>query len=50
MTPLQILCSFQSWNAKTIDDDLHDQMEELIQVTNSLSKTEISSLRKYFKK
>jgi hypothetical protein len=35
MTPLQILCSFQSWNAKGIDDNLHTLLEETIQVSNN---------------
>jgi len=30
MTPLQILCSFQSWNAKPIDEDLHQELEKII--------------------
>ena len=32
MTPLQILCSFQTWNAKAIGDRLHDVLEQLIRV------------------
>ena len=32
MTPLQILCSFQTWNAKSIDEGLHDVLQQLIQV------------------
>ncbi len=36
MTPLQILCSFQSWNAKGIKDELHEQLEELVQVLRTI--------------
>lgn len=30
MTPLQILCSFQTWNAKVISDNLHKKLENLV--------------------
>ncbi len=30
MTPLQIVCSFQTWNAKPITELLHDKLEEVV--------------------
>ncbi len=30
MTPLQIISSFQTWNAKPISDILHDKLEEVV--------------------
>lgn len=32
MTPLQILCSFQSWNARMIAPDLHEELEKVIEM------------------
>lgn len=32
MTPLQILCSFQTWNAKPITTGLHNSLAELVQL------------------
>ena len=32
MTPLQILCSFQTWNAKSISSSLHHKLAEVVQV------------------
>ena len=30
MTPLQILCSFQTWNAKNVSDKIHNSLEKLV--------------------
>jgi hypothetical protein len=30
MTPLQILCSFQTWNAKNVSDSVHKCLEKLV--------------------
>ena len=30
MTPLQILCSFQTWNAKNVADVIHDKLQKLV--------------------
>lgn len=30
MTPLQILCSFQTWNARTVSDPIHNSLEKLV--------------------
>ena len=30
MTPLQILCSFQTWNAKNVSDRIHNALEKLV--------------------
>ena len=30
MTPLQILCSFQTWNAKNVSDQIHNSLENLV--------------------
>ena len=30
MTPLQVLCSFQTWNAKPIPDNLHKSLANVI--------------------
>ena len=32
MTPLQIICSFQTWNAKPITEKLHQKVAELVDV------------------
>ncbi len=41
MTPLQILCSFQTWNAKNVSDQVHNALEKL--VTTLLDKGNSSS-------
>ena len=30
MTPLQVLCSFQTWNAKPIPDNLHKSLASVV--------------------
>ena len=30
MTPLQILCSFQTWNAKNVSDNIHIALQNLV--------------------
>ena len=31
MTPLQVICSFQTWNAKPIKEDLHDRIAVMVE-------------------
>lgn len=49
MTPLQILCSFQTWNAKNVPDSVHNCLEKLVATlldkgTKSAQKRHISTL------
>jgi len=36
MTPLQVICSFQTWNAKPIKDELHDRIAVMVESLLSL--------------
>ena len=36
MTPLQVICSFQTWNAKPIKDELHDRIAVIVESLLSL--------------